>query len=106
MLIGALEEFFPSLHQHFSYTIVSTLVSLASFLFWIEVDAAHRGYDITKGLRYLIILITVVGLPVYIIKSRGWLGLFKFLLCAALSFFVFSLVAAGMLLAHEHFLAA
>jgi|GEM_PF-4966421 len=39
---------------------------------WYYLDANARGFQRTTGLKLLIILLALVGIPVYLFKSRSW----------------------------------
>lgn len=43
-------------------------------LLWCHVDSSQRSYRLSKKLSILIVLVAVVGLPIYLLKSRGRRG--------------------------------
>ena len=53
-------------------------------LFWCHYDAWDRGFKLGRGLALTIVLLMVVGLPVYFFRSRGasegWLACLKAIL--------------------------
>lgn len=57
---------------------LSALIFLVLVLFWCQYDARVRGGTGLGGLGVLIALIPLLGLPVYSVQTRGWLGALKF----------------------------
>ena len=53
-------------------------LDLISFVFclsvWCGFDAQVHGYELDRSLRWSLILVTIVGFPVYAFRSRGRLG--------------------------------
>ncbi len=71
----------------FEYRLFSSILSLTLIVLWVEADAVARRITIRKRLRYLIVFAPPIGIPVYVIRSRGLLGFLRFsgwfALCAA-----------------------
>ena len=47
---------------------------------WCHIDARERGYTIRKPLFLTIVFITIVGLPVYLMRTRGVRGVLSIVL--------------------------
>ena len=56
---------------------IPTVMLIAS---WCHIDARERGYTIRKPLFLTIVFITIVGLPVYLIRTRGVRGVLSIVL--------------------------
>ena len=77
--------------------VLDVLTALAvSFLIllWCSYDAAERGYRMSRQLKTVIVLIFIIGLPAYLIKTRGRAGIKSVGL--AFAFFVLLCVIAGL----------
>lgn len=59
--------------QNGSY-LISMIIGILAIVCWVSYDAALRGFPFNGGLRWCVILIAAVGVPVYLVKSRGWKG--------------------------------
>ena len=70
------------------------LSSLALVFAWFWIDARDRAYRASILLRVAMLILTVVALPYYLIRSRGFVGGLKAL---ALSILVF----AGTMMAYR-----
>lgn len=93
--IMALEErLSPQLVDSFGWFIGANLVSLACMLLWVESDAVARGYTIEKWLRFVVVLVCIVGIPTYVIMSRGFVGFLKWCGWLALCSFAAAVVYA------------
>ncbi|MCC0179483.1 hypothetical protein I4641_21215 [Waterburya agarophytonicola K14] len=51
-------------------SIVSSLIAIALIYFWIIYDAKIHRYRIPKYIKYLVILFSVIGVPIYFWKTR------------------------------------
>jgi hypothetical protein len=71
-LCGALWLFVPegSPNEPLVY-VGQSFATVLLVLLWCHVDSRQRGYRLSKGLSILIVLVAVVGLPIYFLKSRG-----------------------------------
>lgn len=54
--------------------VLNTLVGIVAIVAWCAYDARLKGMTISLGLRLAIWLIALVGVPVYLVRSRGWGG--------------------------------
>src|SRR5437867_83989 len=70
------------------------LASLALVFAWFWIDARDRAYRASVFLRVAMLILTVVALPYYLFRSRGFVGGLKTL---ALSILVF----AGTMMAYR-----
>jgi hypothetical protein len=68
-----------------------TAVLIAS---WCHIDARERGYAIRKLLFLAIVFVTVVGLPIYLIRTRGFRGVLSIVF--ALLFAIIMAVLEGI----------
>jgi hypothetical protein len=60
--------------DHLILDIVIILTQLASVVFWCQYDAQERDYTIRRPLLVLMILAAVIGVPVYLLLTRGIRG--------------------------------
>jgi len=51
--------------------LASAIAQLVSILFWCIADAEEREFDLSFGYRIFIVLFAFLGLPFYLIKTRG-----------------------------------
>jgi hypothetical protein len=70
------------------------IVSLALVFAWFWIDARDRAYRASIVLRIAMLVLPVVALPWYLLRSRGWAGGLRAL---ALSILVF----AGIMMAYR-----
>jgi hypothetical protein len=54
------------------WAIGEALVSLVPVFWWYHLDKAERGYRAGPLLNGGMLALTIVALPVYLIRSRGW----------------------------------
>jgi hypothetical protein len=57
--------------------LISALVVNVLALLWCHYDSVERDFELKLPSRILLVLLLCVGLPVYLIGSRGWRGLFS-----------------------------
>ena len=74
--------------------IVFTLLAVSGVYAWCFFDSVEQKYRIPVYLRFLIILLCAIGLPLYFIKTRGVRGLISSAL-ALLFFALLSAIATG-----------
>jgi len=55
-----------------SYGLAEMGVSLVIIFWWYHVDKAEHAYHAGKLMNAGVLLLAVVALPVYFIRSRGW----------------------------------
>ncbi len=53
------------------------IVGIGSILAWCSFDAKIHDFVISQGLRFGIILVAAIAVPVYLVKTRGWPGALK-----------------------------
>jgi hypothetical protein len=67
------EEFATGAVEPFStFGIVEALISLVLLFWWYHLDKAERDYRAGKLMNAGVLVLAVVALPVYFIRSRGW----------------------------------
>jgi len=74
--------------------LLHALVTLSLVFVWFLLDARDRGYKASIALRAAMVILTVVALPYYLFRSRGFAGGLRAL---ALSILVF----AGTMVAYR-----
>lgn len=92
-LFGVLESLYATTPGADRALFVADTLSFAFCLsVWCASDAQLRGFRLSRGLRWMIILIALIGFPVYAFRSRGrqgWslfgLGVLFFMLMMAVS---------------------
>ena len=52
-------------------TLLGAVALIVGILHWCNADAEERNFEMSHGLRILIILLALFALPYYFIKSRG-----------------------------------
>jgi hypothetical protein len=57
--------------------ILNTIVGVVAIVAWCRYDSQIRGYPLSASLKLLIWLIALIGVPVYLVQSRGWKGAAK-----------------------------
>jgi hypothetical protein len=55
-----------------TWAIVDTVISLVLIFWWFHADKAERGYRAGKLMNAGMLVMVVIALPVYLIRSRGW----------------------------------
>ena len=55
-----------------NYGLVEMALSLVILFWWYHVDKAEHAYRAGKLMNAGVLLLAVVALPVYFIRSRGW----------------------------------
>ena len=54
------------------WEIAATLAALVLVFWWYHVDKAERGYRAGPLMNGGMLLVMVIALPVYLLRSRGW----------------------------------
>ena len=55
-----------------TYGLVETAVSLVVLFWWYHLDKADHGYQAGKLMNGGVLLLAVIALPIYFVRSRGW----------------------------------
>jgi hypothetical protein len=55
-----------------SFGLVETAVSLVVLFWWYHLDKADHDYHAGKLMNAGVLLLAVIALPIYFIRSRGW----------------------------------
>jgi hypothetical protein len=78
---GVLDEVVPS-SRNFDRlsTVVSSVIGVLLVFMWCHYDSWQRSCAIGKPLRLLIIFVAFVGVPVYLLRTRGFRGLLSVVL--------------------------
>lgn len=107
-LLGLVSFFGPFLEMLFTgrvesyggWEIGETLVALALVFWWYHVDKAEHGYRAGPLMNGGMLLVMVIAMPVYLIRSRGWKrGIVASLIAAVLGGVSLGLGEAGEALA-------
>ena len=81
---GVAEQLFAEDQRSVMFAVgIAGLLLLGS---WVRLDANERGYTLTKPLFLAIILMAVLGLPVYFIRTRGTRGVVSILIASLFAF--------------------
>ena len=73
---GVAEQLFVESHaDERAFAIGGMVVGLLLIVSWCRLDARERAYTISKPLLLTIILLAGVGLPVYLLRTRGVRGI-------------------------------
>jgi hypothetical protein len=54
------------------WSLVQNLLSIPPIFWWYHVDKAEKGYRAGPLMNVGVIALTIVALPIYFIRSRGW----------------------------------
>jgi hypothetical protein len=55
-----------------TYGLLETAVSLVMLFWWYHLDKAEHNYQAGKLMNAGVLLLAVVALPIYFVRSRGW----------------------------------
>ena len=55
-----------------SFGLTETLLSLIVLFWWYHLDKAEHDYRAGKLMNAGVLLVAVIALPIYFIRSRGW----------------------------------
>lgn len=64
-------------------TTGSAVIAVVLIAAWCHYDSWQRSYTIGTPLRFLILLLAAIGVPVYLLRTRGWRGLISTILAGA-----------------------
>jgi hypothetical protein len=54
------------------WALVQNLISIPPIFWWYHVDKADKGYRAGPLMNVGVIALTIVALPIYFIRTRGW----------------------------------
>jgi hypothetical protein len=54
------------------WALVQNLLSIPPIFWWYHVDKAQKGYRAGPLMNVGVIALTIVALPIYFIRTRGW----------------------------------
>jgi hypothetical protein len=54
------------------YGLAETALSLVLLFWWYHLDKADHGYHAGKLMNAGVLLLAVIALPIYFVRSRGW----------------------------------
>jgi len=54
------------------FGVAETALSLVVLFWWYHLDKAEQGYQAGKLMNAGVLVLAVIALPVYFIRSRGW----------------------------------
>src|SRR3954453_23590193 len=73
LLSPALESAMTGRVEMFSsYGLAETAVSLVLLFWWYHLDKADHSYQAGRLMNAGVLLVALVALPIYFIRSRGW----------------------------------
>jgi len=55
-----------------TYGLLETAVSLVVLFWWYHLDKADHSYQAGKLMNSGVLLLAVIALPIYFVRSRGW----------------------------------
>jgi len=55
-----------------AFGIGETVISLVLLFWWYHLDKAERAYQAGKLMNAGVLVLAVIALPIYFIRSRGW----------------------------------
>ncbi len=95
-IFGVLDSLYASTPGWERTSLIMDTLSFAFCLsVWCGCDAQLRGFRLSRGLRWTIILIALVGFPVYAFRSRGRQG-WSLLGLGVLFFLLLMVVTVGL----------
>ena len=95
-VFGILDSIYASLPGWEKTSFIADSLSFAFCLsVWCSCDAQLRGFRLSPGLRWTIILFSFIGFPIYAFKSRGRQG-WSLLGLGFLFFLLLMLVTVGL----------
>ncbi|HEV7164155.1 MAG TPA: hypothetical protein VGO35_02050 [Gammaproteobacteria bacterium] len=71
LIFGIATEFARTYHWADYYQIIFVVVALTLFFSWYYFDSLIVGYPRTKLLNFLVLALTLIGIPGYLFASRG-----------------------------------
>jgi hypothetical protein len=72
--VGAAMQAFAEVELERFFQIGGVIVHILLIGSWCHIDARERGYELKNPLFFTIIFVTFVGLPIYLIRTRGVRG--------------------------------
>jgi hypothetical protein len=83
-IIGVLDQVFvDDRSSDRLLTTGSAVIAVVLIAAWCHYDSWQRSYTIGTPLRILILLLAAIGVPVYLLRTRGWRGLISIVLAGA-----------------------
>jgi len=55
-----------------TYALVDTAISLVLIFWWYHLDKHERGYRAGKLMNAGMLVMVVIAMPIYLVRSRGW----------------------------------
>ncbi len=75
VLGGVVEGLAPPMSATYSLVFLGESVATALLaLLWVRYDAAERDLQVSGRMSLAICLVAVLGVPYYLLRSRGWRG--------------------------------
>lgn len=96
-LLGYEDLIIPDdLRKLFWYEVARRLFLSFTIALWVYCDALARGWDKDRISLHMgfVVLLTEIGVPVYLVQSRGWRGAGKTVLRFVVRFIVFAIMMA------------
>jgi hypothetical protein len=83
VVMGVLDQLVVQKQADRVVTLVGGLVSIVLIFIWCQNDSYQRSYKIPKLLRLLIIFVAILGVPIYLLRTRGRRGILSMVKLAA-----------------------
>ena len=74
VVMGVLDQLVVQKRADRAVTLLGGLVSIVLIFIWCQNDSYERSYRIPKLLRLLIIFVAILGIPIYLLRTRGITG--------------------------------
>ena len=55
-----------------SFGLVETLASIVLLFWWYHLDKAEHGYAAGRLMNAAVLVLAVIALPIYFVRTRGW----------------------------------
>ncbi len=94
VVMGVLQQLVVQKQADRVVTLVGGIVSIVLIFIWCQNDSYQRSYKIPKLLRLLIIFVAILGVPTYLLRTRGRRGILSIVKLVA--FFGICALLAGI----------
>jgi hypothetical protein len=83
-IVGVLDQIFADDRGTDKFvTVIYALTAAFLLITWCQYDSRLYAYRIRKPLLLLIFLLAIIGLPLYLLRTRGYRGLISIAIAAA-----------------------
>jgi hypothetical protein len=81
--MGVLDQLVEQERLDKALTLAGSLVGIVLIAIWCQYDSCERSYTIPKPMRLLVIFIAILGIPIYLLRTRGLRGVVSIVLAVA-----------------------